>query len=120
MNMSLLVVLAVTGVLGLDTTRSGRRAPCLLPVITGLINFVREGSGAAGHGGGKEGGLTVAGHDDDDAILEEQRGLGLVAAIARGFPVTVCFAAGLEVAGEMPEGAEEDEEGERDETQHRR
>lgn len=91
--------------------------------FAGDVAFVRGGSGAAGDRGREEGGLAVAGHDDDDALLAERRGLGSVATACWTvhFAVTAAaVVARFEVAGELPVGAGEDEEGEADETQHHR
>lgn len=66
----------------------------------------------------------IAGHDDEEPVVEEGGvlaggGVGRLLVVGVGGGVVV-IVAGVEVAGELPVGAGQDEEGEGDKAEHRR
>lgn len=87
-----------------------------------LMNTVIEGGSAAGDGGSEKGGLVVACHDDHDPFFINGGGGIFGRVCSFGVAVVGVFrVVGLvEVAGELPVGAGEDEEGEGDQAQHGR
>lgn len=67
----------------------------------------------------------IAGHDDEELVIEEGGvlaggGVGRLLVVGVGGGVVVGVVAGVEVAGELPVGAGQDEEGEGDKAEHRR
>ena len=117
-----LLTLLPLGLTGL-TGRCGYDASRVLSVINvlalgGVDRFDAEGGGAAGTGRGEEGPPR---HDDHDPRFEALLRFGgrLGAGLATSAPILSIAISALEVAGDLPVGAGEDEESEGDEAQHR-